>query len=295
MTVDNLVSALRNHLSNADVVERACGALHNLAVSLDVQGRIVDVDGGLAAIVVAMSTHQSVVNIQERCCGLLIYLASHDAQAKAAVGATPGAITAITMAILAHARIIDVCDRACELLWVLSFDDGDNKARIVAAPTGIGALVRAMTSNADTASVQEHAAACLWNLALEPSLRPRLRRAVDVQRALKAAITNHGGVTAVQDNARGCLQELARTGGDGEAGTPARGAVTSHYGGATSAGDVDEGKYGEWSGWVHKKSDWLRVWRRRYCVVRTDFIVFAVDEEVRCVYGYDVLAVSVWL
>ena len=40
---------------------------------------------------------------------------------------------------------------------------------------------------------------------------------------------------------------------------------------------------------------WLRVWRRRYCVVRTDFIVFAVDEEVRWVYGYDVLAVSVWL
>ena len=27
--------------------------------------------------------------------------------------------------------------------------------------------------------------------------------------------------------------------------------------------------------------DWLRMWRRRYCVVRTDFVVFAEDEEVR--------------
>ena len=61
--------------------------------------RIIETEGALNAVVIAMTQHQSVVNVQERGCGVLIYLGSQGSS-RFRTGSLGGGVIASTVPLL---------------------------------------------------------------------------------------------------------------------------------------------------------------------------------------------------
>jgi len=75
--IEALLNAMEDHPTIAEVQEKACGALWNLADNDDNQVRIA-VQGGIKALLNTMEDHPTIAEVQEEACGALGNLAVND-------------------------------------------------------------------------------------------------------------------------------------------------------------------------------------------------------------------------
>ena len=213
--IEVLLTALRTHERAPRVLAQGCGALRNLATSLEVRGVLVQ-GGGVEAAVGAMQTHAADEEVCEQACASLANLAQmptrsggmdvsaeahrrHVSEAGAAIAAAIAASAHLGLAgaLRHHSSSLEVTVGACTTMAILLNAAGHDPAPLVAdlirMQGALSALAAACVAFPETPSVVEHACACLCKVvtiggdAAAHALSSTIEAPRDVLRALSHA------------------------------------------------------------------------------------------------------------
>ncbi|EGD79186.1 hypothetical protein PTSG_09915 [Salpingoeca rosetta] len=115
--IDAVMRTLTTHSQNADVQERACAALANLAINNDNKVAIA-AKGGIEIVVAAMNRFSSNGGVQHQGCVALAELACNDANKMAIV--SKGGVDAVIAAMQNHGKKAVVQNNGCVALGILA-------------------------------------------------------------------------------------------------------------------------------------------------------------------------------
>lgn len=191
------------HAGNDGVLERAAGALANLAAD-DSCSMEVAVAGGVHALVM-LARSCKFEGVQEQAARALANLAAHgdNNNDNAAVRREAGALEALVQ--LTSSQHEGVRQEAAGALWNLSFDDKNREA--IAAAGGITALVSlAQSCSNSSQSLQERAAGALWGLSVSEANSIAIGQEGGVAPLIVLACSD---IADVHETAAGALWNLA--------------------------------------------------------------------------------------
>lgn len=193
----------KRHAGNDGVLERAAGALANLAAD-DSCSMEVAVAGGVHALVM-LARSCKFEGVQEQAARALANLAAHgdNNNDNAAVRREAGALEALVQ--LTSSQHEGVRQEAAGALWNLSFDDKNREA--IAAAGGITALVSlAQSCSNSSQSLQERAAGALWGLSVSEANSIAIGQEGGVAPLIVLACSD---IADVHETAAGALWNLA--------------------------------------------------------------------------------------
>ncbi|EGD76683.1 hypothetical protein PTSG_08034 [Salpingoeca rosetta] len=176
--VDVILSAMKSHSSNAEVVENALGALNSLCFDAH-SATAVASKGGTEAVLEAMKQYRCEQPVQEQGCSVLSRIANHN---NISFATTQHAADAVLAAM--HVFIDDgaVQAQACSTLTALARDNAI--AATVAGKGAVACVVLAMQRHSTDPEVQTPACEALWSMAYD-------------SKAIKKKVATAGGMDTV--------------------------------------------------------------------------------------------------
>eukprot|EP01043_Picozoa_sp_COSAG02_P022650 COSAG02_NODE_1184_length_14008_cov_44.301963_1_plen_678_part_00 len=201
-----VVELLRQAPDDAEVQEKGCGALVNLANGSEERKAAVASAGGIAAVLAAMGAHGGSAGVQEKGCAALWSLANGSEERRAAV-ASAGGIAAVVAAMGAHGGSAGVQEHGCGALWNLTTGSEDVTAAVASAG-GIAAVLAAMGAHGGSAGVQEKGCLVLRNLTAGSEERKAAVASAGGIAAVVAAMGAHGGSAGLQEHGCAALINL---------------------------------------------------------------------------------------
>ena len=150
--------------SNADVAEKGCGALLNLADNADNKNRIGEA-GGIAMILRMLEVHGvSNAGVAKQGCGALYNVTCNNDDNKKRIGEAGGIAMILRMLDVQGASNAGVAEYGCGALWNLAAN-ADNKRKILAA-NGVSMVERMKSTWASNADVQKEANGALGSFGI---------------------------------------------------------------------------------------------------------------------------------
>ena len=132
--IDLILSAMKDHSSNANIQHYGCGALQKLAGNDNNKVVIAD-EGGIARIVSAMRTHPNNANVQEYGCAALRCLAENNEKNRVMIVKAGGKVTIACALQHNKSNVCVCCDRfICgtdELHWIKKTTLLQQKSRLI--------------------------------------------------------------------------------------------------------------------------------------------------------------------
>uniref|UniRef100_A0A7S4N8P2 Uncharacterized protein n=1 Tax=Odontella aurita TaxID=265563 RepID=A0A7S4N8P2_9STRA len=206
-----IVAAMCNHPSDAEVQERGCAALQNLALEGDRRSMIASA-GGTAAVLRAMRSHPQAAAVQERGCGAVRNFVWDNDVNRAAVG-SKGGVVVITDAVRGHGGDGRVVGQAFRALRNLAKGTGEDvSSNRLAIGGAVMCIVAAMRQHLEDEGVEAEGCALVRNLSVDEDVRPAIV-AVGAIGAIVAAMKEHPKSEKVNSQACGSLYNLSFCGG----------------------------------------------------------------------------------
>lgn len=150
--LDAIILAMRVHISESDIQQRAATALSQVAAVDNECRRMIVKIGGAKSLVAAMAMHSEMAILNDRCCLALLALAAGDENCKD-VCIECGAIRAAASMMRNHPRSATVQATGCALFGVLASGNAGHKLDVV-SQGGCLVIARAMEMHSNNVTVQ---------------------------------------------------------------------------------------------------------------------------------------------
>jgi hypothetical protein len=193
--INEVLLAMRRHLSSFVIQEAASRALYNLSFSPE-NKYIIRKAGGVEILLTALRTHPTNAGVQDHACGAICSLAAGNESNLAAVATAmgKGGVVEALDAMRHHKDNIWIQLKACGILWILTSIE-ENGVEIVDGG-GIFLIIQSMLAFPGNAAMQEQASGVLCHLANNGAFEAAIAEAGGIACVLHAMSTHplHAGV-----------------------------------------------------------------------------------------------------